>query len=159
MPVSLQPYGLLFLGFPRQNTGVGCHLPLQGIFLTQGSNRDVCTKEHTLKEDSVPAMTILTWGLGCSSAVTKLSFQWRYNDGAGARAISHDSARPLRKGPTIAPESTQGLSGIRAAQGRVRVWRIIDSDVTDDIRPCLQARAEEKKNTWKFNLLIAMFLC
>ena len=28
----------LFLGFPRQNTGVGCHFLLQGIFLTQGSN-------------------------------------------------------------------------------------------------------------------------
>ena len=32
-----------------------------------------------------------------------------------------------------------------AAQGGVRVWRIIDSDITDDIRPRLQARAEEKK--------------
>ena len=135
------------------------------ISLSRGSSgpRDrtgMCVlRIHMLKENSIPAMTILTWGLGCYSAVTKLSFQWRYNDGAGARTLSHDSARPLRKGPTIAPESTQGLSGIRAAQGRVRVWRIIDSDVTDDIRPCLQARAEEKKNTWKFNLLIAMFLC
>ena len=26
------------MGFPRQNTGVGCHFPLQGIFPTQGSN-------------------------------------------------------------------------------------------------------------------------
>ena len=25
-------------GFPGENTGVGCHFPLQGIFLTQGSN-------------------------------------------------------------------------------------------------------------------------
>ena len=38
---SLGPYGLqasLSLGFSRQDTGVGCHALLQGIFLTQGSN-------------------------------------------------------------------------------------------------------------------------
>ena len=29
----------LFMGFPSKNLGVGCHLLLQGIFLTQGSNR------------------------------------------------------------------------------------------------------------------------
>ena len=28
----------LSMGFSRQNTGVGCHFLLQGIFLTQGSN-------------------------------------------------------------------------------------------------------------------------
>jgi len=28
----------LFMGFPRQDTGVDCHSLLQGIFLTQGSN-------------------------------------------------------------------------------------------------------------------------
>ena len=28
----------LSLGFPRQETGMGCHFLLQGIFLTQGSN-------------------------------------------------------------------------------------------------------------------------
>ena len=28
----------LSMGFPDQNTGVGCHFLLQGIFLTQGSN-------------------------------------------------------------------------------------------------------------------------
>ena len=28
----------LSMGFPRQNTGVGCHALLQGIFPTQGSN-------------------------------------------------------------------------------------------------------------------------
>ena len=26
------------MGFPRKNTGVGCHFLFQGIFLTQGSN-------------------------------------------------------------------------------------------------------------------------
>ena len=30
---------LLSMGFPRQ--GVGCHLHLQGIFLTQGSNQSL----------------------------------------------------------------------------------------------------------------------
>lgn len=80
---------------------------------------------------------MLTWGWGCCSAVTKLSFQWRHNDGAGTGAIPHGSSRALEKGATIAPESTQRISGIWAAQGRVRVWRIIDSDVADNIRPCL----------------------
>ena len=28
----------LSMGFPDKNTGMGCHLLLQGIFLTQGSN-------------------------------------------------------------------------------------------------------------------------
>ena len=28
----------LFMGFPGENTGVACHIFLQGIFLTQGSN-------------------------------------------------------------------------------------------------------------------------
>ena len=28
----------LSMGFPRKNTGVGCHAFLQGVFLTQGSN-------------------------------------------------------------------------------------------------------------------------
>ena len=41
---SLQPHGLLPTrllcpwNFPGENTGVGCHFLLQGIFLTQGSN-------------------------------------------------------------------------------------------------------------------------
>lgn len=87
----------------------------------------------------------LTRGLGCYSAVTKLNLQWRHNDGAGARAVAHASAGPLQKGPAIALESAQVLGGIRAAQGGVRVGRVIDSDVADDIGPCLQARAEEKK--------------
>ena len=26
------------MGFPGKNTGMGCHFPLQGIFLTQGQN-------------------------------------------------------------------------------------------------------------------------
>ena len=38
-PSRLQPTRLLCLrGFPGKNTGVGCHLFLQGIFLTQGLN-------------------------------------------------------------------------------------------------------------------------
>ena len=44
MSDSLQPYGLwpsrllCPWNFPGQNTGVGCHVLLQGIFPTQGSN-------------------------------------------------------------------------------------------------------------------------
>ena len=40
MSDSSPPHGLqpLSMGFPRQETGVGCHLLLQEIFLTHGSN-------------------------------------------------------------------------------------------------------------------------
>ena len=39
LPPGLQPARLLCpWDFPCKNTGVGCHLLLQGIFLTQGSN-------------------------------------------------------------------------------------------------------------------------
>ena len=44
MPGSFWPHELLPirllcpLDFPDKNTGVGCHLLLQGVFLTQGSN-------------------------------------------------------------------------------------------------------------------------
>ena len=39
-PHGLQPARLLCpWDFPGKNTGVGCHFRLQGIFLTQGSNR------------------------------------------------------------------------------------------------------------------------
>ena len=44
MSDSLRPHGLQPAGlpcpwdFPGQNTGVGCHFLLQGIFLTQGPN-------------------------------------------------------------------------------------------------------------------------
>ena len=40
VPISLQPYGLYLCpwDFPSKNTGVGCHILLQGTFLTQGSN-------------------------------------------------------------------------------------------------------------------------
>ena len=35
---SLRPHGLCPWNSPGQNTGVGCHFLLQGIFPTQGSN-------------------------------------------------------------------------------------------------------------------------
>ena len=37
-PMGCRPRAPLSMGFPRQNTGVGCHALLQGIFPTQGSN-------------------------------------------------------------------------------------------------------------------------
>ena len=42
-----QPTRLLLLwDFPGKNTGVGCHLSLQGIFLTQGSNPNLPSLLH-----------------------------------------------------------------------------------------------------------------
>jgi len=37
-PWTVDHQGPLSLGFSKQNTGVGCHSLLQGIFLTQGLN-------------------------------------------------------------------------------------------------------------------------
>ena len=37
-PQTEEPGGLPSMGFPRQNSGVGCHFLLQGIFPSQGSN-------------------------------------------------------------------------------------------------------------------------
>ena len=37
-PWSVACQASLSLGFPRQNTEMGCHFLLQGIFLTQGWN-------------------------------------------------------------------------------------------------------------------------
>ena len=49
---SLQPWGLSSdrllcpWNSPGQNTGVGCHFLLQGIFLTQGSNLSLLCLLH-----------------------------------------------------------------------------------------------------------------
>lgn len=98
---------------------------------------------HTGRERNATEET-LTRGLCGCSAVTRLGLQWGHDDGAGAGAIAPPSAGPLWGGPAVTPESTQGVCGIGAAQGRVRVWRVVDSDIADDIRPCLQARAEKE---------------
>ena len=37
-PWIVVPQAPLSMGFSRQDTGVGCHFLLQGIFLTQGLN-------------------------------------------------------------------------------------------------------------------------
>ena len=58
MPDSLQPHGLqpnrLFCpwDFPGKDTGVGCHLPLQGIFPTQGSNSGLLNCRQILYQRS-----------------------------------------------------------------------------------------------------------
>ena len=53
-PHGLQPTRLLCpWDFPDKNTGVGCHLLLQGIFLTQGSNPTLLHLLHW-QADSLP---------------------------------------------------------------------------------------------------------
>ena len=44
------------MGFPRQESGVGSHFLLQGIFLTQGSNSRLlcCRYSPALQADSLP---------------------------------------------------------------------------------------------------------
>ena len=41
-PWSLACWAPLSMGFPRQESGEGCHFFLQGIFLTQGSTHVSC---------------------------------------------------------------------------------------------------------------------
>ena len=43
----------LSIGLSKQNTGVGCHFLLQGIFLTQGSNLHLLDFQHW-QADSLP---------------------------------------------------------------------------------------------------------
>ena len=51
-PTLLQPARLLCpWAFPGKNTGVGCHVLLQGMFLTQGSNPCLCTKGRFLNPE------------------------------------------------------------------------------------------------------------
>ena len=48
-PHGLQPSGLLCpWDSPGKNAGVGCHVLLQGIFLTQGSNLDLLHSRQNL---------------------------------------------------------------------------------------------------------------
>ena len=53
-PHGLEPTRLLYSwNFPGKNTGVGCHFPLQGIFLTQGSKVE-SPAPPALQADSLP---------------------------------------------------------------------------------------------------------
>ena len=54
---ELEPLRFLCLwNFPGKNTGVGCHALLQGIFLTQGSNRYLlCWQADSLLLDAFPS--------------------------------------------------------------------------------------------------------
>ena len=84
-PQGLQPTRLLCpQDFPSQNTGVGCHFLLQGIFLTQGSNlhllhwqkdslllghqRSPCEKTQSLKLLTLPLMVFSDSSVGKKSA-------------------------------------------------------------------------------------------
>ena len=49
-PTLLQPIRLLSpWAFPGKNTGVGCHVLLQGMLLTQGSNPCLLHHRHILE--------------------------------------------------------------------------------------------------------------
>ena len=73
MSDSLRPYGLQPTRVlcpwdsPGKNTGVGCHAPLQGIFLTQESNPCLLCLQHwqpgslTLSHQESPYTHIYLW--------------------------------------------------------------------------------------------------
>ena len=52
-PWTITHHAPLSMGFPRQNTGVGCHFLLQGIFPTQGLNQNLLHLLHW-QSDSLP---------------------------------------------------------------------------------------------------------
>lgn len=89
---------------------------------------------------------IPTWSLGGHDAVIELHFQWGDDDGAGAGAVGSSSAGQLQ-GPPSAPERGQGVWGIGAAQGRVWVRGVVNSDVADDIGSLLHTQTAGKKKT------------
>ena len=64
-PTLLQPARLLRpWAFPDKNTGVGCHVLLQGMFLTRGSNPCLCTTGRFLNPEppytSMKKISLLT---------------------------------------------------------------------------------------------------
>ena len=65
----------LSMGFPRQDTGVGCHFLLQGIFLTQGSNPCLlCCRQvlyHWTTRDLNDLKRLFTTGQGISDLLYK----------------------------------------------------------------------------------------
>ena len=52
-PWTIAHQAPLSMGFPGKNTGMGCHLLLQGIFQTQGSNPRLLYLLHG-QADSLP---------------------------------------------------------------------------------------------------------
>ena len=52
-PISVVYQAPLSMGFSGNNTGVGCHFPFQGIFLTQGLNPRLLRLLYLL-ESSLP---------------------------------------------------------------------------------------------------------
>ena len=57
IPWTVACQALLSMGFPRQNTGVGCHFLLQGIFPIQGSNPGLFSFLHW-QVDSLPVVLV-----------------------------------------------------------------------------------------------------
>ena len=58
-PWTIAQQALLSMEFSKQNTGVGCHFLLQGIFLTQGSNLGVLPCRQILYQLSYKGNPIL----------------------------------------------------------------------------------------------------
>ena len=114
---GLQPIWLLC---PWDNTGVGCHVLLQGIFLTQGSNPHFLHLLHW-QEDSWPLCHLGKW-IWCSSksifwalkgpespSIAKAS--WSGHSPKEVKACSLTSPVP---GDVICPVTTEKLPFQRA---------------------------------------------
>ena len=71
IPWTVAHWAPLSMRFPGKNTGAGCHLLLQGIFLTQGSNPSILHWQA----DSLP----LSY-LGTGNAHSRLTINVKWNE-------------------------------------------------------------------------------
>ena len=79
------------VGFPRQHTGVGCHVLLQGIFPTQGSNPHLLHLESFTAEPS----GMPTHPLGLTNmSLTREVFPDTFSESHAPLLFSHYSVLP-----------------------------------------------------------------
>ena len=93
-PMNYSPPGPLSMRSPGKNTGVGCHLLLQWIFPTQGSNSGLlhCGQMlYTLSHEGNPVLT--AWGKGYTQAQSALIF-YKGEEKYSALAHSNHSGPP-----------------------------------------------------------------
>ena len=69
---------------PGKNTGVGCHVPLQGIFLTQGSNPGLQHCRHSLPTEPPGKPSKGLWQTNCASEMPS-----SLRSGLSASGFSH----------------------------------------------------------------------
>ena len=133
-PMDCSPPGSSVHGFPRQNTGVGCHVLLQGIFLTQGSN---------------PGLPRCRWTLYCLSPQGSRCFRGVLRKPPRARSLRspgrpEDSPRysgSSRELPPPGPEREKMLVRVPLRPGPPRLGRAARPATPERIRGTAQTES------------------